>query len=79
MPIILTEVESSNIAKVGFDKTKNTLFILFTKGNCWKYSPMTENEYLSFLNEPSLGSFFAKHIKANPGIKAEKAQGSEWL
>lgn len=66
-------VESSNLKEVAFDADKQELFIRFKQGNAlWKYSPVSENDYKAFMSAESLGSFFHKHIKTNPGIKAEK-------
>lgn len=69
----LTPVVSANIAKVGHDEENSVLYIQFKQGgSTWSYRPVSKADYQLFINSPSLGSFFHKHIKLNPGIKAEK-------
>lgn len=68
------EVKSSMIAAVAYDIIGQALYLRFnSKGNPeWMYTPVTLDDYMLFREAESLGSFFHKHIKTNPGVKAEK-------
>lgn len=65
-------VESSNIAKIGYDETKEELYIVFHTGSTYKYSPVGPESYRAFMAADSFGQFFAKYIKNNPGVTYEK-------
>lgn len=67
------EVESSSIKAIGYDANKKELQVKFAKGNStWSYTPVSQTDYDLFMSSSSLGSFFHKHIKLNPGITAQK-------
>ena len=68
------EVESSMMAAVAYDIIGQALYIRFkSKGNPeWMYTPVSLEDYMLFREAESLGSFFHKHIKTNPGITAAK-------
>lgn len=66
MPDIeLTEVESSNIAAIGYDRRVQTLRIKFNNGSIYDYPTMPERTYQDFAKAESKGKFFHRIIKPN--------------
>jgi len=64
MPIPkLTDVQSSNIAAVGHEN--GDLFVRFKSGPTWKYADVSPAKYQEMMGSHSVGSFFAREIKAN--------------
>ena len=58
-------VESSNLKSVGFDKGSSTLEVEFHSGKVYSYCPVSEGMYDELMAADSVGSHFAKAIKAN--------------
>lgn len=69
---ITNNIESSQIKQVALDKLKSVLYIVFSNGSMYSYSPFTEEEYNKFVNAPSAGSYFHKKIKNNKNIICKK-------
>lgn len=59
----LRDVNSSNLAQVGFDNTTNTLRISFTTGAVYDYFNVDEQVFRHLLQSPSKGRFFHRYIK----------------
>lgn len=57
-------VSSSRISSVGWEP--NTLEIQFKDGAIYQYSGVTESEYRSFMNSPSLGHTLSILDKQHP-------------
>lgn len=57
-------VSSSRISSVGW--TNNTLEVEFKNGAVYQYHGVSESEYISFINSPSLGSALSKLDKIHP-------------
>lgn len=55
--------DSSLIEKSIFDDEEKTLTLFFKNGVAYEYSNFDENDYNSFINAPSQGSYFARNIK----------------
>lgn len=68
----LLPVESSNIAKVGYDEPTKTLGIQFHSGKTYTYRPVTQALYNKLINAPSIGGYFIQHIKNNKEIDYEQ-------
>lgn len=69
----MIQVTSSNISSVGYIAEKKTLVIEFKpKGTQYSYYPISKADYDALMDASSIGSFFARHIKKNPGITATK-------
>lgn len=66
------KVKSSNLSSVGYDEETKTLEIEFYDGAVWQYAPVTREGYTDFINAPSLGSYFARHIKNNENLEKTK-------
>lgn len=58
-----TQVRSSNIASIGYDKDKLILEVEFIGGSTYTYEEVPENIYNSFLNATSKGIYFHNFIK----------------
>lgn len=58
--------ESSTIKAYAHDVRTNTLYIKFHSGGEYSYANVDEALFISMINALSLGSFFAKEIKAVP-------------
>ena len=67
-------VVSSNINSIGYDDKTKTLEVEFFDQAIWKYSPVTREGYTELMNSESIGSYFAKNIRKNEAIKAEKVE-----
>lgn len=63
MEINMHTVQSSNIAKVGFDN--RILYIEFHTGAIYSYEGVDEFTFAELLHAESIGSYFAKKIKNN--------------
>jgi len=59
----LRNVNSSNLAQVGFDNTTNTLRVAFTTGAVYDFFNVDEQLYRHLLQAPSKGRFFHRYIK----------------
>lgn len=57
-------VSSSRISSVGWEN--NTLEIEFKNGVVYQYYDVTHNEYVDYMNSPSLGSALSKLDKIHP-------------
>lgn len=57
-------VSSSRISSVGW--SDNTLEVEFKNGIVYQYHGVSENEYHSFMNSPSLGSALSQLDKIHP-------------
>lgn len=74
MPQIKREVvNSSTIKSIGHDAKTKTLEVEFhgrggARGKIYRYTPVPTDTFADLINAPSVGSYFAKHIKNNPGI-----------
>lgn len=69
-------VQSSNIRSVGYDPRSLTLEIEF-KGvkdgaAIYQYPNVAPETYRALINAPSVGSYFAAHIKARPFQKMDR-------
>lgn len=56
-------VKSSNIAALGYDPVAKELHVKFLSGATHAYADVPATTYTAFLNSPSLGSHFSKHIR----------------
>ena len=68
----LIKVESSNIAKVGYDQSKKILAIQFESGKTYNYADVPANVVLDFLFADSLGKYFNTQIKEKYAVKQEE-------
>jgi len=65
------EVESSNIAEIGYDEKTSTLYVKFNRGGFYSYEDVTKSVFDEFLNDPvpdkdgkpSYGVHFNRFIK----------------
>lgn len=61
-------VKSSAITGLQFDPSTGTVYVHFHSGGVHKFGPLSQGEYDSFVNAPSVG----KHFHANILKKAIK-------
>ena len=66
----LTPVKSSNIKAVGHKDC--TLYVEFKNGRTFSYEDVSNEKYERLMTSDSIGSFFARNIRAN-----HKASGVE--
>lgn len=57
-------VDSRRIASIGWEGT--TMEVEFHNGAVYQYHNVSQAEYQSFLNEPSLGSALSRFDKVHP-------------
>lgn len=62
-PIDWTEVESSNILRIGVGESTGRLFVEFHKGSVYAYSGVSEEAIEEFKSADSVGKHFHEHIK----------------
>lgn len=65
-PIAMTQVQSNQVAAVGYDAATKTLAVTFTRGpgHIYHYPDVDEKTHQEFMAAESKGTFFGKHIKA---------------
>lgn len=57
-------VRSSNIKSIGYDEETKTLEVEFTNGGIYQYKEVPKEIYEGFSKTESIGSYFAKSVKA---------------
>lgn len=57
------QVESSNLASVGYDHDTATLEIKFHSGAIYQYSGVPQDIYESLINAGSKGAYFNNYVK----------------
>jgi KTSC domain len=64
MKIEMQKVDSSNLAKAGYDAETKTLRIEFRgSGQVWDYEDVSEKTFENLLAAPSIGKFFNQSVK----------------
>lgn len=61
--IPLTQCSSSNIKAHGYDAATSTIAVQFSNGSEFRYQGVPASLYQQLASAPSVGSFFAKHIR----------------
>ena len=61
----MTNVDSSNVAAVGFDEESQTLQIEFKNGAAYQYFDVPEAIYKGLLGAPSVGQFLNQQVKGS--------------
>ncbi len=57
------QVQSSNLASVGYDSSTATLEIAFLNGGVYQYYGVPEEVYRDLMSAGSHGSYFDQHVK----------------
>lgn len=70
--IPLAEVESTNIAAIGHDKSRKILVIKFHNKKRYAFEKVTEEMFAKLKAAESIGSFFHKNIRYNPSYPMTK-------
>jgi len=65
------QVESSNLASIGYDAKNEILEVEFKHGGVYQYFDVPESIYDDLMNASSHGQFFDKNIK-KAGYKFQK-------
>jgi len=82
--ILMQQVESNQVAAIGYDAATKTLACQFTRGSgaIYHYANVEPAVHAAFLAgdlgpnvKPSIGTFFGKHIKALPFKKYRAPAG----
>lgn len=63
--IVYIDVQSSNVAAVGYDTAFSRLWVKFDSGAVYKYERVPSYVYLDFLRAPSKGVFLWEVIRGN--------------
>jgi len=56
-------VSSSNLASIGYDKSKKVLEIEFLNGGIYQYSDVAASVHDGLMAASSHGSYFDRHVK----------------
>lgn len=59
----MIQVDSSNLARVGYDVKEKKLTVEFKRGGTYRYDSVEEYEYVGLLKAGSVGKYFAQRIK----------------
>lgn len=59
------QVESSNLASVGYDAENEILEVEFNHGGIYQYFDVPESEYIALMSASSHGSYFSANIRNN--------------
>lgn len=59
----MIEVESSNIAAVGYEDDTSTLVVRFNSGSEYRYYGVAKEVFDELLNAPSKGRYFNQNIR----------------
>lgn len=59
----LQQVNSSNLAEVGYDTETQTLTIVFRKSGTYEFFDVPETVYQELMAAGSLGDYFARSIR----------------
>lgn len=57
------QVQSSSLAKVGYDPQRNLLEVAFRKGDIYQYFNVPESVYRELMQAASIGTFINTRIK----------------
>lgn len=75
--MILTPVESSNIAAIGHDPETNTMHVEFRgamgANRLYEYRGVTAEQHQALVNAPSVGKHFHSHFKSRGYVGARIA------
>ena len=87
------QVDSSYLAKVGYDSNRSILTVMFWDGSVFEYSNVSEGDYRTLMNATSHGQWFYWNIRtakpwrqiesrkttSRPGFATRlKSKSSEW-
>jgi len=67
-----TEVKSSNVKSVGYDKESHTLVVEFHSSDIYSYCPITPTGHIGLMQSESVGKHLNAHIKNNDLVECEK-------
>lgn len=59
----IAHINSSHIASSSYDPAENTLTITFRDGRSYAYHGMSSIEHQAFMQAPSAGQHFRRHIR----------------
>ena len=57
------DVDSSNIASIGYDGEEMVLYVTFNSGRTYWYSDVPYGVWEGFLSAPSMGKYFHQNIR----------------
>ncbi|KKN03094.1 hypothetical protein LCGC14_1111210 [marine sediment metagenome] len=67
MTIEWTDVDSSNLAAIGYDEEDNSLFVRFNSGQEYVYYDVPVDIFEAFKDAESKGKYLNEHIKGAYG------------
>jgi len=59
----MINVDSSNVAAVGYDEDSSTLQVEFINGGTYRYFDVSENIFTGLRDADSVGGYLAENIK----------------
>ena len=59
----MTDVNSSNISQLGYDKKNEQVYVRFMNETLYIYKNVPENDFEGLLNAPSVGSYLHRNYK----------------
>lgn len=61
----MVPVDSTNVARVGYDPEAQEIYVEFLSGTTYKYSSADEQTFEELRDAPSVGSYLNRVIKPN--------------
>lgn len=61
----MTNVDSSNVAAVGYDEDSSTLQVEFKNGGTYQYFDVPKSSFVGLRDAASVGGYLAAHIKGS--------------
>lgn len=63
--MLLNTVRSQAIHAIGYDRDQMVLEVVFSSGGIYRYVHVPPQVYWQFINSPSKGQYFQRHIKGS--------------
>lgn len=61
--VVMEPVSSSNVAELGYDAANQIVYVGYLNGSKYIYKGVSQYEYDSLLNAPSIGSYLHRNFK----------------
>ena len=59
----MIDVNSSNVAQIGYDENEQTVYIRYNNGTLYIYKEVPQHEFDGLKNAPSVGSYLHRNFK----------------
>lgn len=67
--VVMMEVASSSIARIGYDEAQLELYVEFKRGDTYVYAPVPPHVHLELMGSASKGNFVNLQVKPRYGVR----------